>query len=78
MCCVTHEIDSHIQRAGKGKYGNIIIHDGAWIGIKSVVLPNVVIGSGPIVAAGAVVTNDVPSNVLVAGVPAKVVKKLDD
>jgi acetyltransferase-like isoleucine patch superfamily enzyme len=39
-------------------------------------LPGVKIGDGSIVAAGAVVTENVPSNVLVGGVPAKIIKKL--
>ncbi|MCZ3393024.1 sugar O-acetyltransferase, partial [Enterococcus faecium] len=42
------------------------------------ILPGVTIGNNVVVAAGAVVTKDVPDNCLVAGVPAKVIRKLDN
>jgi acetyltransferase-like isoleucine patch superfamily enzyme len=50
----------------------ITVEDGAWIGAHSVVLPGVTVGRGSIVSAGAVVTENVPANVLVAGNPATV------
>jgi acetyltransferase-like isoleucine patch superfamily enzyme len=53
----------------------ITIKDYAWIGAGSQILPGVTIGKGAIVAAGAVVTKDVPNYAVVAGVPAKVIKK---
>lgn len=52
----------------------IIIEDFVWICPKATILKGVTIGEGSIVAAGAVVTKDVPPNCLVAGVPAKIVK----
>lgn len=52
----------------------VCIGDDVWIGANTVILPGVEISSGAIVAAGAVVTRDVPRNTIVAGVPAKVVK----
>ncbi len=52
----------------------IVIQDHVWLGMNVVVLKGVTIGEGAIVAAGSVVTKDVPSHCLVAGVPAKVVK----
>lgn len=48
-----------------------------WIGARSTILPGVTIGEGSVVAAGSVVTKDVPPHSLVAGVPAMVKKKLD-
>jgi acetyltransferase-like isoleucine patch superfamily enzyme len=54
----------------------VIIGDDVWIGANAVVLPGVTIGSHCVVAAGAVVTKDVPDNTLVAGIPAKVIKQL--
>jgi acetyltransferase-like isoleucine patch superfamily enzyme len=55
----------------------IIIEDDVWIGTSSIILKGVHIGLCSIVAAGSVVTKDVPPNVIVAGNPARVVKKLD-
>lgn len=52
------------------------IKKGVWIGAGAIILPGVTIGEYSIVAAGAVVTKDVPPYSVVAGVPAKVVKKL--
>jgi maltose O-acetyltransferase len=50
---------------------------GAWIGARSTILPNVTIADGAVVAAGAVVTKNVPPNVLVGGVPATFLRALD-
>ena len=52
------------------------ICDNAWIGMNAIILKGVTIGENSIVAAGAVVTKDVPPNVIVAGNPAVVVKEL--
>ena len=54
----------------------VIISDDVWIGANAVILPGVTIGRHSVVAAGAVVTKDVPDNSLVAGIPAKVIKQL--
>ena len=58
-------------------YGKIIIKHDAWVGAGSIILPNVTIGEYAIVAAGAVVTKDVPPYTVVAGVPAKVIKQIE-
>jgi acetyltransferase-like isoleucine patch superfamily enzyme len=55
----------------------VIIDDDAWIGAGALVLKGVHIGRGAIVAAHSVVTKDVPPFVLVAGSPARVVRKLE-
>ena len=55
----------------------VVIGDDVWIGANSVVLPGVTIGRHVVVAAGAVVTKDVPDNCVVAGVPARVIRKLE-
>ena len=54
----------------------VVIEDDIWIGANAVILPGVKIGNHSVVAAGAVVTKDVPPHTLVAGVPAKVIKQL--
>ena len=56
--------------------GNILIKKGAWIGARAIILPNVTVGEGSIIGAGAVVTKDVPPYTVVAGVPAKKIKDL--
>lgn len=53
--------------------GDIIIGDDVWIGFRALVLSGVRIGQGAIVAAGAVVTKDIPPYAIAAGVPAKVI-----
>ena len=52
------------------------IGDDVWIGANAVILPGVTIGRHAVVAAGAVVTNDVPNNCVVGGVPAKLIKQI--
>ena len=54
----------------------VVISDDVWIGANAVILPGVTIGRHVVVAAGAVVTKDVPDNCVVGGVPAKVIKQL--
>lgn len=56
----------------KHKPGVIEIQDNVWIGAK-VILPNVCIGTGAVIGAGAVVTKNIPEMAVVAGVPAKVI-----
>ncbi|WP_410772132.1 sugar O-acetyltransferase [Fontibacillus sp. BL9] len=56
----------------------VIIGENVWIGSNATILPGVTIGSNSVVAAGAVVTKDVPENTVVAGVPAKVIKKITE
>lgn len=53
----------------------IIIEDNVWVGLNATILKGVRIGRGSVVAAGAVVTTDVPENTLVGGVPAKIIKR---
>ena len=54
----------------------VTIGDDIWIGANAVVLPGVTVGNHCVIAAGAVVTKDVPSHSLVAGVPAKIIKQI--
>lgn len=55
----------------------ILIRQGAWLGANAVILPGVCIGKNAVVAAGSVVTRDVPDYCVVAGNPARIVKRLD-
>lgn len=54
--------------------GNIIIDDDVWIGFGSTIMSGVHIGQGAVIAAGSVVTKDVPPYAIVGGIPAKVIK----
>jgi acetyltransferase-like isoleucine patch superfamily enzyme len=54
----------------------IRIRQKAWIGAGAIILPGVTVGENAVVAAGAVVSKDVPDNVIVAGIPAKIIKTI--
>jgi acetyltransferase-like isoleucine patch superfamily enzyme len=60
---------------GRRMTAPIVVEDHVWLGMRAMVLKGVTIGHGAIVAAGAVVTRDVPPETLVAGVPATVKRK---
>lgn len=76
----SHEYrDVHLPVSAQGIFSNGKVHigKGSWLGLRSEILPGVSIGTHCVVAAGAVVTKDVPDYCVVAGVPAKIVKKYD-
>lgn len=66
-----------IRLQGDRFVGPVELHDGCWIGIGAVILPGVTVGRNAVVAANAVVTRDVPARVIVGGVPAQIIKPLD-
>lgn len=68
--------DGSMQSDADWKVVETFIRRGASIGSSSTILCGVTVGENSIVGAGAVVTKDVPPNTVVAGVPAKVIKKL--
>ena len=78
LLSVDHEIGPSEQRCGARRVGPIRIEDGVWIGSRVTVLPGVTIGAGAVIAAGAVVNRDVPPDTLVGGVPARVLRHLDE
>ena len=59
-------------------FGKIIVEDWAYIGANSQIMPGVTIGNNVVVASGAVVTKDVPDNVVVGGNPARILKRIDE
>jgi len=60
------------------RYGKIHIHDNCFIGMHSVIMPNVAIGPNSIVGAGSVVTKDVPEGCVYAGVPARFICRTEE
>lgn len=72
----THPVDAAVRRAGLEVARPIDIGDGAWLGGGAIVLPGVSIGANSAIGAGAVVTRDVPSNVVAAGNPCRVLREL--
>lgn len=78
-CAISHDftiMDSNQHRLnGEIKKGPIIIEDNVWIGTRVTILPGIRIGKGAVIGAGAVVTSDIPPRALVAGVPARIIKR---
>ena len=56
----------------------VTIGNDVWIGANCTILPGVTIGNNVVVAAGAVVTKDVPDNCVVGGVPVKIIKEIEN
>ena len=83
-CLVGHNVvfatldhDKRPGRRGDMTAAPIVVGKDVWIGAHATILKGVTIGDGAIVAAGAVVTRDVPPNTIAAGVPARVVKTIE-
>ncbi len=74
LITINHSISPKNRRDTESK--PIYICKNVWIGAGATVTPGVTIGENSIIAAGAVVTKDIPPNVIAAGVPAKVIKKI--
>lgn len=73
---IIRDTDAHTILDGKHKKTKPVkIGNHVWIGQRAIIMKGVTIGDNAIIAAGAVVTKDVPNNCIVAGVPAKIIKK---
>jgi|SRR5690625_3364466 len=74
----THPLDPQRRREGWEGGEPITIEDNVWLGGGAIICPGVTIGENSIIGAGAVVTKDIPANVVAVGNPARVVKQLTD
>jgi maltose O-acetyltransferase len=73
----THDVDPNALRtAGPGVNKDVVIGDGAWLGVGCIILPGITVGEKAVIAAGAVVAEGIPPRVLAAGVPARVIKSI--
>lgn len=73
-----HEIDPEKRIGGTPKTGKVVIGDNVWIGDRVMILKGTIIGKNSVVAAGAVVSGEFPANVVIGGVPAQVIREIND
>lgn len=71
-------LDIPIMFQGSTPPKSIIIEDDVWIGRRVIIMPGVKVGKGSVIAAGAVVTKDIPEYSVVGGVPAKIIKRREE
>ncbi len=71
-----HEIDPEKRIGGTPKTGKVVIENNVWIGDRVTILKGTIIGKNSVVAAGAVVSGEFPANVVIGGVPAKVIREI--
>ena len=71
-------LDIPMREQGYGPVEPVVIGDDCWIGGRVTILPGVHVGNGAVIAAGAVVTKDVPPYAVVGGVPAKIIYNRKD
>ncbi|MQS76200.1 DapH/DapD/GlmU-related protein [Companilactobacillus halodurans] len=76
IASVNHQVQPSKRRHLELK--PVYIHDNAWLGANVTITPGTVIGENAVVAAGAVVTRNVPANTIVGGVPASVIKTIKE
>lgn len=72
-----HELQVKLRNQGYEVARPIVIEEDVWIGGSAILLPGVRIGRGAVVGAGTVVTRDVPTNTIVGGNPARVIREIE-
>ena len=75
--CDYHDMDDPLHYGGHGPSLPVVLEQGVWLGARVTVLKGVTIGRSSVIAAGSVVTRDIPPGVLAGGMPAKVLRKLE-
>lgn len=78
IACAGHSIDASQRGAGISTSKPINIGDDVWIGANATICPGVTIGNGTVIGAGSVVTKDIPSGVVAAGNPCRVIRKITE
>lgn len=63
---------------GLNNYAKIEVGNNVFLGVNSIIMPGVTIGSNVVIGAGSVVTKSIPDNVVAAGVPAKIIKSIEE
>lgn len=80
-CCLfetmNHSLTYQPDGSRPGAALSIRVEDNVWIGARATILPGVTIGNGSVIAAGSVVVENVPAHTLVGGVPARVLKNIE-
>ena len=83
-CLIGHQVviatlnhDLSPNSRGSMTPAKVTLGKNVWVGAHATILPGVTVGDNAVIAAGAVVTKDVPANTVVAGVPAKIIKTID-
>ena len=74
IATINHDLDP--EKRGSMEFHPVRIGRNVWIGDHASILPGVTVGDGSVIAAGAVVTKDVPAGVIVGGVPARIIRQL--
>ena len=74
----THPVSASERRAGLEGGSPIVISDDVWVGGGAIICPGITIGARSIIGAGSVVTRDIPEDVLAAGNPCRVIRRLID
>lgn len=73
----THPVDPVARNSGRELGAPVTIGDNVWIGGRAIILPGVTVGHNVVIASGAVVTKDVPDNMVIGGNPAKILKEIE-
>lgn len=76
LACSGHAVDAQQRSQGIGTSAPITLEDNVWIGANSTICGGVTIGADSVIGAGSVVTHDIPTGVVAAGVPCKVIRRV--
>ncbi|KAG7344502.1 maltose O-acetyltransferase [Nitzschia inconspicua] len=76
ISAATHPLEVERRARGEEFTASITIGNNVWIGANATICPGITLGNGVVVGAGAVVTKSFPDNVVIGGVPAKILKKV--